>query len=292
MNMKSKKKLFIVSLFALCCFMINISVVSNAMTVKLNKTKATITQGKTLKLSVSGTKSTVKWTSSNKSVATVSSSGTVKAKSKGTATITSKVYNKKLKCKITVKGKKSYKNVEYELQDTGNGVVAIIKNKNKYPVSVEVKLVYLKSSGKMIDTDSDDIYCLEPSGTCALFFQSPHDSSYRSVNYANFKITLNVEKSSYNKYAASKISIKANRGSDNITIRAKNNSKYNLDTIKISIVFYDKNKNAIGYDYHYAECENKGTSDYLSFSYPYDDNYDTIYPVSYKIYVNHAYKYN
>jgi hypothetical protein len=44
----------------------------------------------------------VKWTSSKKSVATVSSKGVVKAKKKGTATITAKVSGKKYTCKVTV----------------------------------------------------------------------------------------------------------------------------------------------------------------------------------------------
>lgn len=102
---------------------------------------------------------------------------------------------------------------------------------------------------------------------------------------------MSVTKSYYDKYASSKISIKKNRGADNITIKATNKSKYDLDTIQIAIVFYDKAGNAIGYDYNYADCESKKSSDYLSFDYPYDENYDTVYPASYKVYVNHAYKY-
>lgn len=48
-------------------------------------------------------KGTVKWTSSNKKVATVSSKGVVTAKKKGTATVTAKVGNKKVTFKVTVK---------------------------------------------------------------------------------------------------------------------------------------------------------------------------------------------
>ena len=46
---------------------------------------------------------TVKWSSSDKSVATVSSKGVVTAKGRGEATITAKVAGKKLKCVVTVK---------------------------------------------------------------------------------------------------------------------------------------------------------------------------------------------
>ena len=75
--------------------------------VKLNKTKATLYAGLTLKLKATvqptKAKTTLKWTSSNKKVATVTQNGVVKALKKGTATITVKTANgKKATCKITV----------------------------------------------------------------------------------------------------------------------------------------------------------------------------------------------
>lgn len=89
----------------------NISTVEAASKVKLNKSKVTLYEGKTTTLKVKGTKKKVKWSSSKKSVATVSSKGKVKAKKKGTATITAKVGNKKYKCKVTVKAKKKAESV-------------------------------------------------------------------------------------------------------------------------------------------------------------------------------------
>ncbi len=74
--------------------------------VKLNKTKATIYVGKTVKLKVKNTKKKVKWSTSNKKVATVTKKGKVKGKKAGKATITAKVGKKKYKCKIKVKAKK------------------------------------------------------------------------------------------------------------------------------------------------------------------------------------------
>ena len=74
----------------------------------INKKKATLKKGNTLQLTVdrnpiSATEK-IKWSSSNKKVATVNSKGKVKAKKKGKATITAKTSNgKKVTCKITVK---------------------------------------------------------------------------------------------------------------------------------------------------------------------------------------------
>lgn len=82
---------------------------------KLNKKSAIIAIGKSVQLKVKnkGT-AAVRWSSSKKKIASVSSQGKVKGRKKGKATITAKVSNKgkskKLKCKITVvRGAKSLK---------------------------------------------------------------------------------------------------------------------------------------------------------------------------------------
>ena len=59
-----------------------------AATVKLNTTKKTLYVGKTQQLTLKNYKKTVLWTSSDKSVASVDSSGLVTALKKGSATIT------------------------------------------------------------------------------------------------------------------------------------------------------------------------------------------------------------
>ena len=75
--------------------------VTNKVTISAKK--KTLYVGKSFKLKIKGTSKTVKWSSSNKSVATVTSKGKVTAKKAGTATITAKVGGKKYTCKVTVK---------------------------------------------------------------------------------------------------------------------------------------------------------------------------------------------
>lgn len=69
---------------------------------KISKKSITITKGKTYTLKIKGTKKKAKWTSSKKSVATVSKKGKIKAKKRGSATITAKIGKKKYKCKVKV----------------------------------------------------------------------------------------------------------------------------------------------------------------------------------------------
>lgn len=84
---------------------------------KMNKTSASLKKGKTLTLKVTGSKGNVRWSSSNKNVATVNSKGVVTAKKKGNATI--KAYcaalDKTVTCKVQVYEKYSQDNISKKI---------------------------------------------------------------------------------------------------------------------------------------------------------------------------------
>lgn len=90
---------------------------------KLNYTKAKITEGFTLKLSLPGS-GKVKWKSSDKSIATVTSKGVVKAKKAGKVTITATRKGKKYTCKVTVQRNEKSFNVT---QNFVGGNIALTK---------------------------------------------------------------------------------------------------------------------------------------------------------------------
>lgn len=119
MSKRDRRKIRAISGFLVLVLIVVGSFVSaNAASAKLNKKKATVTVGKTVKLKVKNTGKTVKWTSSNKKVATVKKSGkygaVVKGKKAGKVTITAKMGKKKLKCKVTVKKKKGAANNKFD----------------------------------------------------------------------------------------------------------------------------------------------------------------------------------
>ncbi len=89
-----------------------------AAKIRLNKTKATLTVGKKLKLTLKKARKKVTWSSSAKSVATVTKKGLVTAKKQGKATITAKSAGKKYTCKVTVKKKTGAKTVVSTSPDT------------------------------------------------------------------------------------------------------------------------------------------------------------------------------
>lgn len=83
---------------------------------KLNKTKMTMYEGqkKTLKVNK---KAKVKWSSSNKKVATVNQKGQVFAKKKGTVVIKAKIGKRVIKCKVTVKKPHLSKSISFTYQE-------------------------------------------------------------------------------------------------------------------------------------------------------------------------------
>lgn len=101
--MKKVAKKASVLLFALMlvvCMALPVSAAS------ISKKKVTICTGQTIQLKVNGVKKKARWTSSNKSVATVTQKGKVSAKKKGTTTVTAKIGKKKYTCKVTVESPK------------------------------------------------------------------------------------------------------------------------------------------------------------------------------------------
>ena len=109
--MKEKKNItFIAVIFLLLSmFCINFISPTTAATPKINVTKKTLVRGQSYKLKITGTTRSVKWSSSNKKIATVKKDGkhgaVVKTKRTGKVTITAKIGSKRLKCRITVKSK-------------------------------------------------------------------------------------------------------------------------------------------------------------------------------------------
>lgn len=106
--MKSKKKF--IAIFSLVLVLtlffpafLPFTTTAQAAGMKLNTKKKSLSIGQTYQLKVTNTSKKVKWSSSNKSVAKVNAKGVVTAKKAGTAIITAKIGNKKLKCTITVK---------------------------------------------------------------------------------------------------------------------------------------------------------------------------------------------
>lgn len=235
----------------------------------------------------------MKWSTSNKKVATVNSKGKVTANAKETATITAKVGNKSYKCTVNVTVTDYKKNIKIEYKETPTSVIAIMTNNNNCAVSIEPQMLFYDALGNVQSIGYEYNYCFEPKSTIAICFDSYNSSTYTSQTYASYKINLGtVSKSFYTKYGVSKILAGVEGKNDSsLIVRVQNNSSNKYDTIRISVVYYDNQGNVIGYDDTFADCKSSGSIDYINLYYPLNNNYEYITPANYKIYVNYAYQY-
>ena len=138
---------------------------AQATSIRLNKTKKTMWVGDTLKLKLKNNKGKIKWSSSKKSVATVSAKGKVKAKKSGKAVITAKVKNKRYKCTVVIRQTTINKNaITLKAGDTealylkypkkeitwtsSNPSVAYVKGKKVFGVAAGKAVITAKCAGK------------------------------------------------------------------------------------------------------------------------------------------------
>ena len=129
----------------------------------LNVSSATIHIGttKTIKATVKGPSKTVKWSSSNKSVASVSNSGVISGIKKGTCTITAEANGVKASCKISVVNPTITLNIKQRNLFSGECVQliasAIGKSKSVKWSSSDSSIVSVDCNGKITASNSKSV---------------------------------------------------------------------------------------------------------------------------------------
>lgn len=123
--------------------------------------------GDTYTLTLNAVSGIAKWDSSNKSVATVSSKGTVTAKKKGTATISATINKKKYTCKITVLEKIVAPTINLRIVQNGKEIKVnkqnqeICLDRNNFSLRVNMPL---DGSAQISALDNQEDYNLAKSG--------------------------------------------------------------------------------------------------------------------------------
>ena len=183
--MKNIKKLLSIMIIAL---MVSTTIPIQAeAAVKISATKKTMYVGDTITLKVSGTKKKVTWSSNRTTVATVTKKGKVLAKSEGVTTITAKVGQKSLKCKITVKERDYSDKVkilsEYTLPD-GIGWYTrhfmVVKNTSDVTVDISTSSIAYASDGAMVAADEASEFAIGAGCTTIIYeaFETSTEISY------------------------------------------------------------------------------------------------------------------
>ncbi len=107
--------------------------------VRLNTKELHLLKGSSSRLTLSGTKKKVKWSTDKKSVATVSSKGKVTAKKKGTATITAKVGKKRYICEVIVTNDMAVSKSSVNLRKNLEQTIRLTLGQNLTASDVQIK---------------------------------------------------------------------------------------------------------------------------------------------------------
>ena len=192
MNAGKKKWILRTALFLLIALLAVPLSASAASKIKLNKTKITMTKGKSYRLKVSGTKRKVTWSSSKKSVAAVNSSGKVTAKKKGTAVITAKVCSKRYRCKVTVKQPVTSVKLNAKSKTLTKGSSVTLKATVRPTNANNRAVIWTTSNKKVATVTSKGKVKAVGTGTAVITARAKDGSK----KYARCKITVKAKKSS------------------------------------------------------------------------------------------------
>lgn len=256
-----------------------------AASIRMNKKRVSVLVDQSIRLSVSGTKKEIKWSSSNPTVATVSS-GKVSGKRPGKAVISAKVSGKTLKCTVTVKynAKAAEKKIKMTRQELSRGILLHYTNKNAYPVSIITTVKYRDTANTILSEPEEHNFCLESGRSTYMYFPKPVGPNSNYIAYKDYKIKMKTDASKYKGYAQDITQwCKPDQVTANMT--AYNYSGKNLTAAKISVLYYDKKGNITAYMPYYPGCLQKDSKSEDVLSYPsYLSN-----PSRVKTFVDYAY---
>lgn len=169
----------ILSMFMVIAMLLTLTPTHSAIAaVKINKSKATMEVGSTLKLKVSGTKSKVKWATSKSSIATVNSAGTITAKKEGQTTVSGIINKKPYSCIVTVvnSSKKEVTAPKGTITELSSGTYVIGEDfpAGKYNVKT------VSGSGNFL-ASGNETYVNE-------IFAMPEDEFFDTATYNNMRL--------------------------------------------------------------------------------------------------------
>ncbi|MBQ4487383.1 MAG: Ig-like domain-containing protein [Oscillospiraceae bacterium] len=190
----------------------------------INKTSVTLTKGYSTNLKITGASGTVKWSSSNKNIATVTKSGKVTGKATGTAYITAKVDGATLQCTVKVVLGKLSSSASTANLNVGDQKTVTITAKGSHAVkatSSNTSVAYAKWASSSFSNDKAQLRIIARNpGTATIKVYMTKDSRIYT--------TINVTVGGGSTLSASPTSVSVNAGSSSsVAINCSN--PYNLN---------------------------------------------------------------
>lgn len=249
-----------------------------AATIKLNKSKVTLYEGKTYQLKLKGTDDSITWKSSNEYVATVDKKGKVTAVDAGYSYITATCGSKEYTCRVTVKfdNKAAAKNVSFERYNIDNGIVTVVTNNNDTHVSI-ADTIYFYSGNDIINSEKKTINFIAPNSSFAYIFNKT------SGEYSDYKNTVKVSKLGL-KDMRQHVKVVEEKTDNKIDLRISNYNELNIIT-NIAILYYKEDK-VVGFDNNTSFITTTNSTTLVNFFMPAgEDDSNKVIPYSYKMYI-------
>ncbi|MBQ8979482.1 MAG: Ig-like domain-containing protein [Oscillospiraceae bacterium] len=203
----------------------------DAYALGLNRTSFTLTKGYSTTLKVSGSSATPKWSSSDTSVATVSSSGKVVGRGAGTAKISCVVDGTTLTASVkVVGGKLSVSSSSVTLED-GSAKLITVRAKGSHGLKAESLDKSVVTTGWVKPWDNDDIHLKLTARGAGTATVKIYMTKYPDV-VANVKVTVGSQSSVSASPTA--VSVGVNETS-NVTLTSSNNGNVNITVADPSV---------------------------------------------------------
>ena len=215
-----------------------------AATVSLNKKSTSVYIGKTTQLKVKNYTGKIKWSSSNTSIATVSSTGKVKGKKAGTVTISARAGKKTLKCKVTVRSVISVSPKEIYLDGTDDATITV-KLKHRCGLRYSITSPYVVSC-------SWDKQWYENNTVAYLYITGERTGT----TYVTITNTFNNEK------VRIKVVVDTTVKVEGVNISSNSESLYVGDSVKLSADVYPSNATDRGITWYSDNTSVAKVSDY------------------------------
>lgn len=215
-----------------------------AATVSLNKRSTSVYIGKTTQLKVNNYTGKVRWTSSNTSIATVSSAGKVKGKRIGTVTINARAGKKTLKCKVTVRSVISVSPKEIYLDGTDDATITV-KLKHRCGLRYSIASPYVVSC-------SWDKQWYENNTVAYLYITGERTGT----TYVTITNTFNNEKVRIKAVVDTTVKV------EGVNISSSSENLYVGDSVKLSAEVYPSNATDRGITWYSDNTSVAKVSDY------------------------------
>lgn len=200
--MKRIKQVLLMAVAALVLVLVLPDNAQAAASVKLSKQSLTIYVGGKTTLDMTGSAKKVKWSSSKKSVATVSQKGVVTAKKSGKTVITVKSGSKKATCKVTVKKQLTAKKAVSQMNRQ-------LKKATYY--SADVYMGSLKTDNLVMHVGANEkkglIYMEAPILGLEKCYKTPHRTYWYDSSTAKWYYVSSSSSDSSETYVADDLSI-------------------------------------------------------------------------------------